>query len=598
MDFVEQLKSSIDIIKVVGEYVRLRRVGATGRYVGLCPFHQEKTPSFSVNQSRQFYKCFGCGAGGDALKFVMEVDGLTFPEALKLLAERNGIPMPKRSEYSDADSRLRGALHDMHAIAAKLYQTALRGPQGGDARAYLTRRGVAAEIIEAFELGYSDPAGHALTRRLSEENFTPEQMEASGLVRRRNDGSGFYDAFRGRLMFPIHNESGKVIAFGGRALASLQGQEDQPKYLNSPETPIYRKTSTLYNLHRAREGMRKTNRVVLVEGYMDVIGVHAAGVREVVASCGTALTNAQVRAMRRHADTVVVNFDPDDAGANAAERAIQLLLDESLHVKVLALGGGQQGGADVKLDPDEYVKQYGAEAYRAKLDSASGYFHWLADRARIRFDMRSADGRMDAFKFLLPAVQKIPDKLERAAVASDVAGYLGVDPGLVLEQFKKAATDRRAPGTHGAPLKKPQPHVPALERILLNAVISSDETRREIMPRLSATMIENFFSREVFEALRQMAAAGPVSFAALDARLSEAGRALLHEIASADEIGDETECLAQAEACLRRLEEDFRRRQRDDLRTRVKAAEREGRAEDALQCLIELHRLEHDVKRQ
>jgi DNA primase len=598
MDFVEQLKSSIDIVKVVGEYVRLRRVGATGRYVGLCPFHQEKTPSFNVNQTRQFYKCFGCGAGGDALKFVMEVDGLTFPETLKLLAERNGIPMPKRTEYADADSKLRASLHDMHAIAAKLYQEALQGPHGNEARAYLAKRGVSQQLIDVFELGYSDPAGQALTRRLSDEHFSPEQMEASGLVRRRNEGMGHYDAFRGRLMFPIHNESGKVIAFGGRAL----GADDQPKYLNSPETPIYRKTSVLYNLHRARDGMRKSNRAVLVEGYMDVVGVYSAGVKEVVASCGTALTNAQVRAIHRHADTVIVNFDPDDAGSNAAERAIPLLLDEGLHVKVLTLTGAN-GEQHAKLDPDEYVKLNGAEAYRAKLDTASGYFHWLADRARVRFDMRTTDGRMDAFKFLLPAVQRIPDKLERAAVANDLAGYLGVDAGLVLDQFRRAATDRRAPGQSGAPGQgvapraEPRIQVPAIERILLNALISSESTRQEILPRLLATITAQFVSRELFDALRQMAAAGPVSFAELDARLDDPGRALLHEIVAADEMGDDAECLAQAEACLLRIEKDFSRRRIDELRTRIKAAEREGRMEEVMQLYAELHRLQQEVKR-
>src|SRR5580700_8258184 len=429
MDFKEQLKSSIDIVTVIGEYVRLKRQGSTGRYLGLCPFHQEKTPSFNVNQTRQFYKCFGCGVAGDALKFVMEIDGLTFPEAIKLLAERNGIPMPKRSDYSDPDAKLRGALFEMHSIANNLFQSSLRGAQGANARAYLEKRGVSAELIEVFGLGFSESSGQALTRRLAQEQFTQEQLDKSGLVRRREDGSGSYDFFRGRLMFPIHDESGKVVAFGGRAMRD----EDQPKYLNSPETPIYRKTSTLYNLHRARDAMRKANRAVLVEGYMDVIGVYAAGIKEVVASCGTALTNTQVRALHRHADTVVVNFDPDDAGANAAERAIQLLLDEGLHVKVLAFGGGSGDAAHAKLDPYEYVKRFGAEAYRAQLDAASSYFHWLADRARAKFDMRGADGRMDAFKFLLPAVQKISDKLERAAVASDLAGYLGVEPGLVLD---------------------------------------------------------------------------------------------------------------------------------------------------------------------
>lgn len=608
MDFVEQLKSSIDIVKVAGEYVRLRRIGATGRYLGLCPFHQEKTPSFNVNQTRQFYKCFGCGAGGDVLKFVMEVDGLTFPETLKLLSERHGIPMPQRPEYSDSDSRLRGALHDMHAIAAKLYRTALSGPYGADARAYLDQRCVSADLMEAFDLGFSDPQGQALARKLTEERFSPEQMEASGLVRRRNEGSGFYDAFRGRLMFPIHNESGKVIAFGARAMHT----DEQPKYLNSPETPIYRKTSTLYSLHRARDAMRRANRAVLVEGYMDVIGVYAAGIKEVVASCGTALTNTQVRALHRHADTVVVNFDPDDAGANAAERAIQLLLDEGLHVKVLAFGGGSGDASHEKLDPYEYVKRFGAEAYRTQLDAASGYFHWLADRARAKFDMRGADGRMDAFKFLLPAVQKISDKLERAAVASDLAGYLGVEPGLVLEQFKKAATDRHAPGQvaarHGSSAGSspasgrssngtPRVPLPAVERILLNALLSSEATRQQILPQLPAELTAGFVSLEVIGALRQMAEAGPFDFAALDARLSEPGRALLHDIVAADEISDEAECLAQAEACLQGLKTSFQRRRMEEVRSRIRTAEREGNPEEALHWMAELQRVEEEVKR-
>src|SRR6266404_1269153 len=476
MDFKEQLKSSVDIVKVVGDYVRLRRMGSTGRYSGLCPFHQEKTPSFSVNQTRQFYKCFGCGVGGDVFKFVMEIDGLTFPEALKYLAERNGIPMPVRTEYADAESKLRGALFEIHSIATNVFQTNLRGPQGAEARAYLERRGVAPEMIETFQLGFADASGQAMVRRLAQERFTQEQLDASGVLRKRDDGSGHYDYFRGRLMFPIHNESGKVIGFGGRAMRD----DDQPKYLNSPETPIYRKTSVLYNLNRARDGIRRSGRAVLVEGYMDVIGVYAAGIKEVVASCGTALTPQQVRMIHRHADTVIVNFDPDTAGANAAEKAIPLFLDEGLHVRVLALDGG--------LDPDEYVKQKGAEAYRTKLDSSSGYFHWLADRARAKFDMRSAEGRMDAFKFLLPAVQKISDRLERAAIANDVAGYLGIDAGLVLDEFKKAAADRRP----AAPRSAPRPAVPAMERMLLNALIASADVRAEILPELDTALTEGF----------------------------------------------------------------------------------------------------------
>jgi DNA primase len=583
LEFVEQLKSSIDIVKVVGEYVRLKRVGATGRYVGLCPFHQEKTGSFGVNQERQFYKCFGCGVGGDVLKFVMEIDGLTFPEALKQLAERNGIPMPKRSDFSDAESRLRGVLLDMHATAAQVFQANLRGPQGAEAREYLERRGVSQEMIETFGLGYSSAAWEDLARRFTEQGIPQDQLEASGLVRRRNEGQGFYDVFRGRLMFPIHNESGKVIAFGGRAMRD----EDQPKYLNSPETPIYRKTSVLYNLHRGRDSMRKLNRAVLVEGYMDVIGAYSAGVKEVAASCGTALTPPQVRTLHRLADTVVVNFDPDAAGANATEKAIQMLLDEGLHVRVLALEGG--------LDPDEYVKQNGAEVYRAKVESAGGYFHWLADRARARFP-KTAEGRADAFKFLLPVVQKIQDKIERAGVAAEIASYLGVDQGLVLDQFKRAAMGA-LPHSRAQQPSQIRSAIPAMERILLSALLGSDLARSEVLPQLAPAMTGEFSTWAIFDALRQIdGLTGPAAFAALEARLDPASQSLLHELAAADDIGNEESSLKQAQACLLRLKSGLKKREVDDLRARVKAAEREGRMEEALRLIAELRQLEEETR--
>jgi DNA primase len=580
MDFKEQLRSQVDIVKTIGEYVRLKRAGASGRYVGLCPFHQEKTPSFSVNQTRQIYKCFGCGKGGDVFSFLMEIDGITFFEALKTLAERNGIAMPKRSDHDDAETKLRSALIEMHEIAADLFRSTLKGPHGSEARNYLSRRGVSAEMIDTFALGFAEPGGQALVRRFAQERFTPEQLDASGLVRRREDGS-LYDAFRGRLMFPIHNESGKVIAFGGRALRD----EDQPKYLNSPETPIYRKSSVLYNLHRARDGMRRSGRAILVEGYMDVIGVFSAGVKEVVASCGTALTPGQVRRMHLHADTVVMNFDPDNAGAKATEEKSQLLLDEGLHVRVLALDGG--------LDPDEYVKQNGAEAYCKKLDEAPAYFHWLADRARVRFDMRTYDGRMDAFKFLLPSIQKIGEKLERAAIANDLAAYIGVDAGLILEQFKRAAAERRAP----APAAVEQgPAIPTLERMLLQAMISSDEARQEALAYLTETVTANFTAKEIFTALKNVEISGtPSSFPAIEGRLSPPARDLLHHIVAADEVIDNAQALEQARACLRRLESDSKKRLIDELRAQGKMAEREGRMAEALGIIAEIERLRREL---
>ena len=273
------------IVSVIGEYVRLRRQGTSGRYTGLCPFHREKTPSFHVDGSKQAFYCFGCQKGGDVFNFVMEIEALTFFEALRWLAERHGIPMPRRAGYSDEETRRKSWLYQMHEMAQEVFRKTLDSSAGAEARAYLERRGVSQAVAEEFGLGLSDRSGQTLVRRFEQEGVPPEAMEASGLVLKRQDGSGYYDRFRGRLMFPIHSESGKIIAFGGRALAP----EDEPKYLNSPETPLYRKSYVLYNLNRAKAEIRKQDRAILVEGYMDVIGVYAAGVKEVVASCGTAL---------------------------------------------------------------------------------------------------------------------------------------------------------------------------------------------------------------------------------------------------------------------------------------------------------------------
>lgn len=568
MDFAEQVKSSVDIVKVVGEYVRLNKAGASPSYKGLCPFHNEKTPSFNVHSTLQYFKCFGCQLGGDVFKFIMEIERISFFEALKLVAERNGIAMPKR-EFADAEAKLRGAVLEMNEIAARLFQNNLQGPAGVPARQYLAGRNVAPEHIAEFSLGLSDPSGQQLLRQL-ESRFSPEMLEQSGLVIKRPDGSGFYDRFRGRLMFPIHNESGKVIGFGGRALRA----GDEPKYLNSPETALYHKSYVLYNLHRAKEAARKSDYAVLVEGYMDVIGVYAAGVHNVVASCGTALTNTQVRALKRHSERIVVNFDPDTAGANAAEKSIQMLLDEGLRVRILHLEGD--------LDPDEYVKESGADAYRQRLEKAPAYFHWLADRARGKFDMRTAEGRMDAFKLIAPAIQRIADRLERFSVANDVADYLGLDEKLVRDHFSKGSAEHTAAPRRAA--------IPPAERLLLNALLASAAARAQTIPELSGlAAIDRFVSRNVFQALFAMHSDGATfRFSDLEGRLSEADRDLLSAAIFADEVLEEEKAAEQAVACLRSLKSQDPRSEAAALRARIKAAEREGNLQEALRLAQEL----------
>lgn len=581
MDFVEQVKSSVDIVRLVGEYVRLKKAG--NRYVGLCPFHTEKTPSFGVNAVHQFYKCFGCGAGGDIFKFVQQIEGVTFFEALKTIAERNGIPMPKRAEYSDPQTKQRAALLEMHEAAARWFQSNLNGPMGASARQYLAERGVTPDSAAEFGIGLAPDAWDQLTRKLERDGYSAELLEQSGLASRREQSGGFYDRFRARLMFPIQDEAGRVIAFGARALKP----GDEPKYLNSPETPLYKKNATLYNLHRAKAAVRKFDRVVLVEGYMDVIGVYAGGVQEVVASCGTALTDAQVRALKRHTEHLVVNFDPDAAGANAAAKSIQLLLDEGLRVRVLELAGG--------LDPDEYVKDMGADAYRAALERAPRYYFWLADRARKKFDMSAAEGRMDAWKAILPQIERVHDKMERLSVAKDMAEYLRVDENLVLERFRKNAPARGAAPQRAAASDA----IPAAEKLLLNALLKNEEARAEVLPELQELdAVKRFRTRTIFEALFAVSASHDVlSFSNLEARLGDADRDLLSRLVFADEGNEESPALEQARECLRELKRQDGEIRRSDLKARIQAAERGGNLEEALRLSQELHELEASLGR-
>ena len=579
MDFADRVKGAVDIFSVVGEHVRLRKAGPNS-YKGLCPFHNEKTPSFNVNLAHQRYKCFGCGAGGDVFNFVMQIEGLSFYEALKALAERNGIPMPKRSQYADEDSKLRGAIYQMHEMAQEHFRANLQSTAGEAACAYLAKRGLARETIEQFGLGYSAASGRALLRLLEQRNFPPVLMEQSGLVGKRDDGS-MYDRFRNRLMFPIHDRNGKVIAYGGRALSA----EDNPKYLNSPETPIYKKSTVLYNLHRAKEAMRKEDRVILVEGYMDAIGVSAAGFAPVVASCGTALTTQQVQLIKQHTPRIVVNFDPDAAGANAAEKSINMLLESSMEVRILELDGD--------LDPDEYCRDRGAAAYGERLERAQGYFHWLADRARTKYDIRTTEGQVSVLKFLMPAVQRISDRMERMVVAGELAGYIGVDRGIVFESFKRAVAERQE-----RKFQRPQVVLRHDERMLLNALLRAPDdpeaTDALVAELKGMETIAALPTRHIFQAIFALyESSGKIAFDAVHGRLEEPDQELLAQAVLAEDSEFSQEEVTAAVASMRRSESE---RKRGDMKRRIKEFERAGNWQEAIRVAEELHRLEREAR--
>ena len=437
-NFAQTVKQQADIVKIVGEYVRLKKSGAQN-YSGLCPFHAEKSPSFSVHIVRQYYYCFGCHATGDVFSFIQKVENVSFPEAVKTVALKCGIPLPKR-EFSSpeeaAESRQRGKLIELHEAATAWFEQQLKTPEGSLAREYLTGRGMTDEGIAKFRIGYAPESFHALRERL-QSMADPDTLRLSGLFsfKEQEDGKPgpLYSKFRKRITFPIASESGKVIAFTARALES--GDKAGPKYMNSPETPLYTKGHVLFNLDKARQPIREANFALLVEGQMDCISAYLAGITNVLATSGTAFTEAQVRLLSRYTTRVIVNFDPDTAGANAAEKSIALLTEEGFEVKIVTLEGG--------LDPDRYIRERGAKEYMTALRGARRIQDYLIDRARLLHPPRTPDAKIKALNYLLPYIRLMPNNIARNEFATDAAQKLDIDSALVREELKQAAAKRR-----------------------------------------------------------------------------------------------------------------------------------------------------------
>jgi DNA primase len=512
--FAERVKQQADIVRVIGEYVRLKKTGQN--FTGLCPFHQEKTPSFAVHPVRQIYHCFGCGAGGDVFKFVMELEKSTFPEAIRTVAEKSGIPIPKpreRSPEERKENQQRSALVEMHREAAAFFSRQLLGnAEGKVAAAYLDDRGLDKDAMARFGLGFAPSTGDALLRFLKVK-YPEKLLEVSGLFSRDQSGRMF-DRFRRRIMFPIANESGKIIAFGGRAMG-----DDMPKYMNSPETPIYTKSNVLYHVDRAKEALRQNDFGILVEGYMDAIAVARAGILNVIASCGTSLAEPQIKLLSRFTRRVVVNYDPDTAGQAATERSLTLLLEKEFDVRVLALPGG--------ADPDKFLKEQGAEAYKRLLAQAPPYLDFLIGRAR-QMDRTTAAGKVAALNFLMPYVQRLPNRLLRSEWATRIASELRVDEPVLREALRRAAAERRSE-------VKPKPELvgPAIkpaERQLIQMLVESEGFREKLAREIvSGELHRGLETERIFDLLLSKVAERPDP-ATLSAALDEKDRRLLFEI--------------------------------------------------------------------
>jgi DNA primase len=521
--FVEEVRRTADIARYISEHVQLKKTGASWK--GLCPFHQEKTPSFNVNPDRGAFHCFGCGVGGDVFKFAMLHEKVGFPEAIELVARRFGIPVPENRYEQGPDRKERDEMLALLEAATEHFERNLWTAPGTRAREYLLGRGFKKDTLERIRAGAAADSWGDLFESLR-RRFPVAALMTAGLVREGQKTNKPYDWFRNRAVFPIASDSGKMVGFGAR---SLDGSE--PKYLNSPESPAYQKSKTLYGLSWAKDAIRKEGRVVLMEGYLDVARSLECGVEEVVATCGTALTAAHARLIRRFSDKVVVNFDQDEAGQNAARKSLDLLLEEGLKVHVVELPAGD--------DPDTFLKAHGGEAYRARLAEAPPAMEWLIRRAAGENDTKTPAGKAAYLNVLLPVLSRIDNAVERMAWLPAVVERAALDDGATREELRRALA-ARASAVRARVEAEPAAPPPTVaerrllpaEKLLLTLIVEGSEGLAAALLELQAADLERLPSGPVLQVARALAADGkPVTRAAMEDALGEDERRLLSEIA-------------------------------------------------------------------
>jgi DNA primase len=585
-NFAQHVKQQADIVRIIGDYLKLRKSGAQN-YSGLCPFHKEKTGSFSVNTTHSYFYCFGCHEKGDVFTFVMKMENLSFPEAVNAVAVKCGIPLPKREFSSPQEAReagLRRQILDIHEAATQYFEAALKGSEGARAREYLTGRGVSPETIAKFRIGYAPDDFNHMRAQLG-KHFPEEVLRASGLFSSKEQADGshgqLYARFRKRITFPIASEQGKTIAFTARALdAQDEKGRDIAKYLNSPEGPLYSKGQVLFNLDKAKTSMRANDFALLVEGQMDCISVYMAGVQNVIATSGTAFTEMQVRQIARFTKRVIVNFDPDGAGIAATEKAIALLTEEDFEVKVVTLEGG--------LDPDRFIREQGVQAYTDFLRNAHRYSDFLIDRARLLFPGRTADAKVKALNFLLPHIRRMPNRIQRDEFAADAAQKLGIDSAILRQELKQAAAQRVE--SVRAHTSEPASET---ERVLLRALVVPENALPDHVAARTLAADQLIDHPEWYDSLPSAALLESLSNAPappnpLDAAPDQHSHVILAlALQHTDDSANTQPMTEQVENALHTLEHRHLERRQRELRTIIAEADRRGDEEMLKQLTAE-----------
>ena len=491
-ELVEEIRSRSDIVDVINSYVRLQRKGSN--YVGVCPFHNDHSPSMSVNQPRQMYRCFSCGAGGDVFKFVMDYENLTFPEALKVLADRAGIELPERnvSREEREQEDLKSRILEVNKVAASYYYYLLRKPEGKLGLDYLLGRQLSMETLQKFGLGYSGKTGHELYRYLKNKGYSDALLKESGLMQ-VDEKHGMYDKFWNRVMFPIMDSRGKVIGFGGRVMG-----DGKPKYLNSPETRVFDKSRNLYGLHLARTS-RKPN-IILCEGYMDVIAMHQAGFNQAVASLGTAFTQQQSTILKRYTDEVLLTYDSDEAGIKAALRAIPILKDAGIRAKVINM--------EPYKDPDEFIKALGSEAFQKRIDEAESSFFFELRVLQRKYDFREPESKTAFFREVAKKLLEFEPGIERNNYTEAVASRYHLtyeqlqrmvsQTGEQLGGMTKVASPAPLPGR-----KRPEEGSLKSQKLLITWMCSGEKIFRSIAKYVEPEEFTDPLCRKVAELLTE-----------------------------------------------------------------------------------------------
>jgi DNA primase len=570
-DFVAAVRNAGDIVRLVSDYVPLKPAGS--RLKGLCPFHHEKTPSFSVDPQMQLFYCFGCQAGGDAFKFVMLYEKVDFPESVEFLAKRWGVPLPKVAARPEDDARARLLLMNESATGFFRGQWS-DADRGRVAREYGAARGVSDAVAERFALGYAPDGWDALLNVLSARGFKPQEIQVAGLAVPRKDGSGHYDRFRNRVIFPIRDVSGHVVAFGGRALG-----DSEPKYLNSPETPAYVKGEHLYGLDVARDAIRREGFAILVEGYLDLIALHQAGFENSVASLGTALTASQVKLLARYSERVVVSYDGDTAGVNAAAKSLDLFLERGFDVRVAEIPQGK--------DPDDYIKDHGAAAYDALVRQAPSYLDFLVQRELRGRDIRRPEEKVGAINAILPKLTRLESAVERAAWAGRLADALLIDDDLVMQELRNALRAAKPGIRHRAAASEPAKDV---EARLVRLVLDNEDARRRAREVLEPSDLADTRVGTIVRVIldldsRGLPVAGPL---VVDALEDDADRELLTRIAFRDEAPGGAD---EIDGCLVTLRKIRLKKEHRDESRELGALNRD----DQTERLLRLMRLGHEM---